>query len=149
MSSWTERSLRDCPRQGQLFGRLQHRLWNDHGICLATKPKSSKQQFSPFSYKVAKHGNSTCIKQLDAFHLRCLCSICNIKWYDKVPNTEVLARCEFPGVESLLIKAQLRWAGHVVRMEDTRLPKALYFLWPAKLWCQEPRSPTAPLQGHS
>ena len=66
------------------------------------------------------------VKQLDQFHLRCLRSICRIKWQDMIPNTEVLEKCEMPGIESMLIKSQLRWAGHVMRMNDKRIPKAVF-----------------------
>jgi hypothetical protein len=59
--------------------------------------------------------------------MRCLRRILRITWVDKVPNTEVLARCNVSGIEVFIIRAQLRWSGHVVRMADDRLPKiALY-----------------------
>ena len=67
------------------------------------------------------------IQQLERFHQRCLRSICSIKWQDKVSNLEVLQKCGLPSVESLIIKAQLRWAGHVVRMPDSRIPKMLLY----------------------
>ena len=59
--------------------------------------------------------------------MRCLRRILGVRWQDKVPNTEVLARCHIDGIESYLIRAQLHWAGHLVRMEDERLPKALFY----------------------
>lgn len=31
------------------------------------------------------------------------------------------------GIEALIMKAQLRWIGPVVRMDDTRLPKMVFF----------------------
>ncbi|XP_049869331.1 uncharacterized protein LOC126369082 [Pectinophora gossypiella] len=67
------------------------------------------------------------IRRLDTFHLRCLRSILRIKWQDRVPNTEVLRRAGLSGIEALIMKHQLRWCGHVLRMDDSRLPKAVFY----------------------
>ena len=45
----------------------------------------------------------------------------------QIPDTEVLARADMMSLPTLLMKYQLRWTGHVVRMQDTRLPKKLLF----------------------
>ncbi|XP_072047132.1 uncharacterized protein [Amphiura filiformis] len=50
-----------------------------------------------------------------------------ITWQDRVPNGEVLQRAKMESVEAILVKSQLRWAGHVVRMPDERLPKAVMY----------------------
>ena len=60
-------------------------------------------------------------KKLDQFHLRCLRKILGITWMDKVSNQDVLRRANSPGVEALITKAQLRWSGHLMLMEDSRL----------------------------
>ena len=40
---------------------------------------------------------------------------------DYVSNEEVLKRASLPSIESILLQVQLRWAGHVTRMEDVRM----------------------------
>ncbi|CAG9123571.1 unnamed protein product [Plutella xylostella] len=67
------------------------------------------------------------IRKLDTFHMRCLRCILRIKWQDKIPNTDILRRTNMPGMEAMLMKSQLRWCGHVRRMEDCRLPKAVLY----------------------
>ena len=62
----------------------------------------------------------------DQFHMRCLRRIANIKWQDMIPNTEVLQRCAQTGIEQHIKRAQLRWSGHLVRMADNRIPKAVF-----------------------
>ena len=59
--------------------------------------------------------------------MRCLRSILHVKQEDRLPDTEVLERANAESVFSLLKRAQLRWAGHVYRMEDIRIPKQLFY----------------------
>ena len=66
-------------------------------------------------------------KQLHQFHLRCLRSILKIRWQAKIPDTEVLERAQLPSVITTMRKAQIRWAGHVFRMSDSRIPKQLVY----------------------
>ena len=51
----------------------------------------------------------------------------NIQWTDKISNIEVLRRAGMPSVEALITKMQLRWTGHVIRMEEENLPKILLY----------------------
>ena len=64
---------------------------------------------------------------LERFHQCCLHSILGIKWQDHVSNKEVLKRASLPSIESILLQVQLRWAGHVTRMEEVCMPKAVFF----------------------
>ena len=50
-----------------------------------------------------------------------------IKWHDYVSNEDVLEEAQLLSIESILLKQQLRWAGHVARMEDSRMRKAVLF----------------------
>merc|ERR1712237_283401 len=50
-----------------------------------------------------------------------------IKWQDRATNTSVLYRTGLTSIETMLMKNQLRWVGHIVRMEDSRLPKQIFY----------------------
>ena len=111
------------------FGKLWMRVWNSHDLKLQTKILVYKAIVLPTLLYAAE---TWCcykadIKRLDTFHLKCLRSILGIKWQDRVTNTEVLRRCGLSGIEAIIMKQQLRWCGHVLRMDDDRLPKAVFF----------------------
>jgi len=100
------------------FGRLTKRLW-DHGIILDTKVAVYKAAV----LTVLLYGCETWVlycrhvAKLDQFHIRCLRRIAHVKWQNKIPNTEVLDICNISGIEDFLLTAQLRWSGHVLRMD--------------------------------
>ena len=50
-----------------------------------------------------------------------------IKWSDYISNVEVLRRANLNSVEATLTTMQLRWTGHIARMDDNRIPKMIFY----------------------
>ena len=67
------------------------------------------------------------MRYLERFHLQCIWRILGIQWSEKVPNTDVLPKANSQGIESMLVWNQLRWIGHVCRMNNQRIPKQLLY----------------------
>ncbi|KAK4294773.1 hypothetical protein Pmani_032624 [Petrolisthes manimaculis] len=111
------------------FGRLRDNVWKRRGITLETKLKVYRaavqttllygcETWTPYK----RHEN-----QLNGFQLRCLRSLLNIRWQDRIPDTEVLKRAGLQTITTIIRKTQLQWAGHVSRMPDGRIPKQLFY----------------------
>uniref|UniRef100_A0A8C5P9E5 C2H2-type domain-containing protein n=1 Tax=Leptobrachium leishanense TaxID=445787 RepID=A0A8C5P9E5_9ANUR len=111
------------------FGRLRKNVWDRRGIRQKTKIKVYRAAV----LSTLLHGCETWTiyqrhaKKLNHFHTTSLRKRLGIKWQDKVPDTEVLVRADLPSIFTILAQSQLRWAGHVARMKDNRLPKMLLF----------------------
>lgn len=111
------------------FGRLNRRVWDSHDLQLQTKLSVYKAIILPL---LLYSSETWClyrgdIRRLDVFHMRCLRSVLRVTWEDRVPNSEILRRANMTGMECLLMKGQLRWCGHLVRMDDSRLPKSVFY----------------------
>ena len=111
------------------FNKLNERLWKKSGIRLDTKI----QVYRAVVLSSLLYGSETWTlntkqtKRLERFHQKCLRNICRIKWYHKVPDYDILERCQIYSLKSFLDKNKLRWTGHVIRMDDTRTPKMLLY----------------------
>ena len=46
---------------------------------------------------------------------------------DEVTNKEILERTGLPSMEDLLIRKNLRWPGHLMKMSPDRLPKQFLY----------------------
>ena len=111
------------------FGQFEKRVWSQRGIKVHTK--LAVYQASVLS--VLLYASETWvvyrrhIKVLERFHQRCLRRILNVHWTSYTPDTVILERCKIPSVECLILKSRLRWCGHLVRMDDQRIPKQLFY----------------------
>nr|VZI06593.1 unnamed protein product [Spirometra erinaceieuropaei] len=116
-------------KASQAFGRLQSTVWNRHGLQLSTKLKMYKAVILP----TLLYGAETWMvytrqaRRLNHFHLSCLHRILRLNWQDRIPDTDVLERTGMLSIYSMLRQMQLRWSGHLVRMDDERLPKRLFY----------------------
>ena len=111
------------------FGRLRERLWNNHHVSMRVKGKIyraivlSTLLYGAEAWTVYRRQ----VKKLHAFMMRYLRSIMRITWLGKVTNKEILERTGLPSMEDLLIRKNLRWTGHLMRMSPNRLPKQVLY----------------------
>ena len=66
---------------------------------------------------------------------------------DKVTNKGKLVCTGLPSMENLLIRKNLKWTGHLMRMSPDRLPKAGSLL-STVFWSQKEMTPSSPVQGY-
>lgn len=111
------------------FGRLRSTVWERRGISLSTKLSVYRAivlttlLYSCETWTVyQRHA-----KKLNRFHLNCLRKLLRVKWQHKVPDTDILEQSGMPSVFTMLRQSQLRWAGHITRMPDERLPKRVFY----------------------
>ena len=111
------------------FGRLRQRLWNNHHVSMRVKGNIYRAivlcilLYGAEAWTVYRRQ----VKKLHAFMMRHLRSIMKINWMDKVTNKEILERTGLPSMEHLLIRKNLRWTGHLMRMSSDRLPKQVLY----------------------
>ena len=111
------------------FGSLEDRVWSDRSITIRTKINVYQScvltslLYSSETWTFYRRH----IKALERVHQKFLRHILNIKWQSHTPDSSVLERAGSSSVEKIVIKNQLRWAGHLVRMDDDRLPKRLFY----------------------
>ena len=111
------------------FGRLEGRVWSDRDITINTKLVVYEAcvltvlLYASETWTAYRHQ----IKLLERFHQNCLRRILGIKWDSLTPDTDVLQRANTSSIEKRIINNQMRWAGHMVRLEDSRLPKQMFY----------------------
>jgi len=66
-------------------------------------------------------------KALEAYHAKSLLKILGLHWWHKVPRTEMRCRANIHSMEHLVMQCQLRWIGHVIRMQSNRLPRRILY----------------------
>lgn len=77
---------------------------------------------------------------LEKFHQCCLQKILNISWENKRIIVSVLKEIKTTRIEECIIKNQLTWSGHIVRMSDDCLPKQILY-FQLKTWHAYKRRP--------
>ena len=111
------------------FGRLEERVWADKDLTRNTKLSVyetcvlTSLLYSSESWTIYQRN----LKPLERFHQRCLRRILDIDWQSHTPDTEVLTMAGSTSIAARIMKNQMRWAGHLIRMDDSRLPKQLFF----------------------
>ena len=111
------------------FGRLYSRVWNSHNL----RAKVKIDVYSVVVLSTLLYASETWtiysrhMKKREAFHQRCLRRIMKISWESHTTNLEVLQLAGMTSIETEIRKKHLKWAGHVTRMSDNRLPKQLLY----------------------
>ena len=69
----------------------------------------------------------TQLKKLESYYISSLQSILDITWKDKVTHNVICRKIKSISILYLVAQRQLRWTGHMVIMDDERLPKQVLY----------------------
>ena len=111
------------------FGRLSDRVFRNKNLQTTTKVKVYKA----VCLSILLYGSECWVtyrshlKQLESFHIQSVQRILGLHWWDRVPHTEVRRSAQIDTIEAILVQRQLRCAGHLYRMDESRLPRRIYY----------------------
>nr|AOE48155.1 hypothetical protein [Eumigus monticolus] len=114
---------------GASFARLRSRVFDNRDLNVATKILVYNSVVVP----TLLYGSETwtCyrrhLKKLEQYHQRCLRRILRVTWQDRRTNTSILEETQTTSVETVILRRQLRWTGHVIRMPNNRIPKKMFY----------------------
>lgn len=111
------------------FWKLRDRVFDNHDLTIKTKIAVYRAVVIP----TLTYGCETWvpyrrhIQALERFQQRQLRQIMHVKWFHKVSNTDIRRRSNCQSIEDLVSQSRLRWAGHISRMPENRLPKCVLY----------------------
>lgn len=116
------------------FSKL-HSIWKSKSFSLKTKIRlynsnvKSVLLYGSECWRVVKNDMS----RIESFHNGCLRKICRIFWPQKITNVDLYKKTRCQSVVTEIRRRRLRWLGHVLRMEQKRIPRvALRWTPPGK-----------------
>ena len=120
---------------GSAFGALRDKIFAATSISMKVK----KVVYSALVLTILLYG-SECwslteklYNRLRAFHFRCVRSMCRVTRLHTrrhhISNADLLRRTGLQTIDAYISKRQLRWAGHVARMPNSRLPRKMLSCW--------------------
>ena len=131
----TTKGTLDCELENRIcsaaaaFGRLDKRVFSSHDLQRDTK----LLVYNAIVIPTLLYGAETWttyrrhIKALEQYHQRCLRRILGITWEDRRTNISVLQDAKTTSIEAMITQHRLRWAGHLARMDNSRLAKQVFY----------------------
>ena len=111
------------------FALIRKRVITNHNLRIATKVAV----YRATCLSVLLYASETFtlyrknLRQLEGFHMQCLKKILKLTWQDRVSYVDILQRTGMVSAECMLLSNGLRWAGHVLRMPDCRMPRQVLY----------------------
>jgi hypothetical protein len=104
-------------------------VWANRYLRLADKVAHYKVFVLPHLLYAAEGWNATAqqIQKLDVVHNNCMRRMVGVSLRECHSIEHLLFACKLEPIRLLVARAQLRWAGHVARMDDGRAPYAALF----------------------
>ena len=117
------------------FGALRQCLFTSTEVSLSAK----KVVYEGLILSILLYGSETwCLTEklfnkLRVFHARCVRNMCRVTRLHtrlhRISTSDLLKRLNLCRIDQFITRRQLRWLGHVARMDEERLPRKLLTSW--------------------
>ena len=131
----TEDVRRRITKASSAFGAIRKEIFADRNVTFEAK----KLVYEGLILPILLYGSETwCLTEelynrLRAFHARCIRTMCRVNrrhtWEHRISSEELRNRTGIKTIDIYITRRQLRWAGHVARMDSTRLPRKMMSSW--------------------
>ena len=131
----TEDVRRRIAKASSAFGAVRAEIFANRNVFFEAK----KLIYEGLILPILLYGSETwCLTEdlfnrLRTFHARCIRAMCRVNrhhtWKHRISSAELRNRTGLKTIDSYITQRQLRWAGHVARMDFGRLPRKMMTSW--------------------